>query len=114
MPGRCPRPANEPAWTVASPNPPRAGELNPVAGAGPAGPWTMRAGGWREWFFAVLLYAPVLIPYAAHHLPRDGDERIPTGFVQYDQPYYMANARQYLDGATDGLRYASPFSACHE
>lgn len=71
----------------------------------------MRSAEWREWAFAVLLYVPVLIPLTAHYLPAAGDERIPTGFLQYDQPYYMANARQYLDGATDGLRYALPFSA---
>jgi hypothetical protein len=71
----------------------------------------MRARRWRDLVFTVLLYAPVLFPLAAHYLPAEGDPRIPTGFVQYDQPYYMANARQYLDGDTDGLRYALPFSA---
>lgn len=65
----------------------------------------------REWALVVLLYLPVLAFYGAHFAAGLHDpDRQGTGFVQYDQPYYMANARQYLDGATDGLRYASPFS----
>lgn len=71
----------------------------------------MRARAWRDLVFTALLYVPVLVPLAAHYWPAQGDPRIPTGFVQYDQPYYMANARQYLDGQTDGFRYALPFSA---
>ncbi|MBL0129419.1 MAG: hypothetical protein IPP83_18660 [Flavobacteriales bacterium] len=71
----------------------------------------MRAHRWRDWFFAVLLHAPVLAPLIAHYSPGEGDPRIPTGFMQYDQPYYMANARQYLDGASNGPLYALPFSA---
>lgn len=63
----------------------------------------------RRMTFAVLLLLPVALLYRAHFHPRDA-RLVPTGFVQYDQPYYMANARQYLDGATDGLRYALPFS----
>ncbi|MBK9176289.1 MAG: hypothetical protein IPM46_08115 [Flavobacteriales bacterium] len=59
--------------------------------------------------FAALLLAPVVLFYWAHFHPKNKGV-LPTGFIQYDQPYYMANARQYLDGATDGLRYALPFS----
>lgn len=59
--------------------------------------------------FAALLLAPVVLFYWAHFHPNDA-QAVPTGFIQYDQPYYMANARQYLDGATDGLRYTLPFS----
>lgn len=66
----------------------------------------------RSWTFAALLYLPVVCFYAAHYAVGIADpSQHPTGFVQYDQPYYLANARQYLDGATDGLRYASPFSS---
>ena len=67
---------------------------------------------WREWGFVLLLYLPVVLFYVAHYAAGQRDPyRLATGFVQYDQPYYMANARQYVDGVTDGLRYASPFSA---
>ncbi len=62
---------------------------------------------------ALLLLLPWSLFYWAHYHPKDARLR-PTGFVQYDQPYYMANARQYLDGATDGLRYALPFSPAAE
>ncbi len=65
----------------------------------------------RSWLFAAVLYLPVVCFYAAHYAVGTTDPaQHPTGFVQYDQPYYLANARQYVDGATDGLRYASPFS----
>lgn len=63
----------------------------------------------RHALWAVLLLLPVAGFYWVHLHPKD-DAVLPTGFVQYDQPYYMANARQYLDGGTDGLRYALPFS----
>ena len=67
---------------------------------------------WRQWAFAALLYLPVALFYIAHYsVPHQEPGLLPTGFIQYDQPYYMANARQYVDGSTDGLRYASPFSA---
>ncbi|HRH37534.1 MAG TPA: hypothetical protein PK760_04275, partial [Flavobacteriales bacterium] len=67
---------------------------------------------WKEWGFCLALYSPVLVFYAAHFAaPVVIADAIPTGFVQYDQPYYMACARQYVDGATNGLFYSSPFSA---
>lgn len=55
------------------------------------------------------LYAPAGVYFAAHFMIAD-DIGTPTGFLQPDMPYYMANAREYLDGGTDGLRYALPFS----
>ncbi len=67
---------------------------------------------WKQWAFVALLYLPVALFYIAHYsVPHQEPGLLPTGFIQYDQPYYMANARQYVDGSTDGLRYASPFSA---
>lgn len=66
---------------------------------------------WREWLRVLLLYLPALVFQIAHYSAEQGNaDAIGTGFVQYDQAYYMANARQYVDGATDGIRYASPFS----
>jgi hypothetical protein len=63
----------------------------------------------RQALKALLLLLPVAGFYWVHFHPTNA-ALLPTGFVQYDQPYYMANARQYLDGDTDGLRYALPFS----
>ncbi len=31
-----------------------------------------------------------------------------TGFIQYDQPYYMANAREYFDDGNISLTYKNP------
>lgn len=72
-------------------------------------------GRWRERAFILLLYLPVVV-FNGAQFPGGADEAssVPTGFVQYDQPYYMANARQYVDGATNGLLYASPFSALQD
>ncbi|MBK7944710.1 MAG: hypothetical protein IPJ85_05095 [Flavobacteriales bacterium] len=69
----------------------------------------MRSGVLRRAGLVLLLLLPAVLFYWAHFRPKD-PRLIPTGFVQYDQPYYMANARQYLDGRSDGWRYALPFS----
>ena len=53
--------------------------------------------------FALLL--PVIALYACEY-QREGF----TGFIQYDQPYYMANARKFFDGGFHFL-YGNPFSA---
>ncbi len=67
---------------------------------------------WRELLRVLLLYLPALVFLAAHYGAQRGNaDAIGTGFVQYDQAYYMANARQYVDGANNGFRYASAFSA---
>lgn len=61
---------------------------------------------------ALLLWLPSLLPIIGHlYFGSRSDAQEATGFIQYDQAYYMANARQYLDGATDALFYASPFSS---
>ena len=65
------------------------------------------ARGWRAWLVAALLLLPVVWLYGAHALgapPGYG----PTGFIQYDQLYYMANARELIDRG--GLTYGNPFS----
>ncbi len=67
---------------------------------------------WREWSLAIALYLPVALLYIAHFCAGLWNpDLVGTGFVQYDQPYYMANARQYLDGATNGIAYGLPYSA---
>ena len=39
---------------------------------------------------------------------------LPTGFFNGEAPYYMANARQYLDHGFDSLFYGNPFSYLEE
>ncbi len=56
----------------------------------------------------VILFAAMLLPWltilAAHYLG-NGDRA--TGFIQYDQPYYVANGRAAFERG-DGLRYPNP------
>ncbi|MGB7925605.1 MAG: hypothetical protein WCF57_20370 [Pyrinomonadaceae bacterium] len=61
----------------------------------------------RRWLISLALAAPACLPYLTHYLKSTGD-LIATGFIQYDMPYYMANAREYFDGG--GLTYGNPFS----
>lgn len=63
----------------------------------------------RDWLMAAVLSLPVLSFYAFHFLNAPAGLGA-TGFIQYDQPYYMANAREVLD-AGNGLTYGNPFSA---
>lgn len=59
--------------------------------------------------FALLLYLPVGVYYAAHFTAEWNDpDRIGTGFVQNDQPTYMACAREFIDGRSEGLLFALP------
>lgn len=54
------------------------------------------------------LLIPVVLFYAAHFVNAPDGKR-PTGFVQYDIPYYMANARQYFDGQSKGIFYSNAY-----
>jgi hypothetical protein len=56
---------------------------------------------------AVLLALPMLALYAQHW---GLSIQQPTGFLQYDQVYYAANARQYVDQPGLSLAYGLPFS----
>lgn len=58
---------------------------------------------------ALALALPATVLWVGHYAAAP-DDRIPTGFVQYDQPYYMANAREYFDDGACHLLYGSPFS----
>jgi hypothetical protein len=58
-----------------------------------------------RWAASVALMLPVIVLYAAEYLRGDGF----TGFIQYDQPSYMADARKYFDGGFH-LFYGNPFS----
>lgn len=60
------------------------------------------------WGMSLLATAPMLLVYMLHYLvvPRGYH---PTGFLQYDQPYYMANA-QAVASHGFSLTYGLPFS----
>jgi len=54
---------------------------------------------------------PATVPYVRHYLA--GGEALPTGFIQGDQPGYMAVAREYFE---DGLSwtYSNPFVPAYD
>ena len=66
-----------------------------------------RHGAW-DWAVAALLFAPMWVVYALHFLCVP-EGLAGTGFLQYDQPYYMANAREHFDGGFFPL-YGLPYS----
>jgi len=62
----------------------------------------------RTWLVCLLLIAPATIPYVAHYTATNGN--VPTGFIQGDQPYYIANAREHFDKGSFTFLYGNPFS----
>lgn len=72
----------------------------------------MRTGfehGLKRWLAGLFLILPAAIPYAAHYAGAGG--MVPTGFIQGDQPYYMANAREHFDGGSFTPTYGNPSGA---
>ncbi len=63
----------------------------------------------KDVLVAFLYATPVFVYYAAHFMFRTSAGGEPTGFVIYDMPYYMANARQYLEQGFTQVLYANPF-----
>lgn len=63
-----------------------------------------------RWLLALLLVVPATIPYVAHYGWTDGFT--PTGFIQGDQPGYMAVAREYFDNGFS-LTYSNPFTSAY-
>jgi hypothetical protein len=60
------------------------------------------------WVASAIAIAPMVVIYLFHmSFPPAGLR--PTGFLQYDQPYYMANAREPYDSGTFPV-YGLPFS----
>lgn len=56
----------------------------------------------------LMLFALMLVPWLSilvAHYAGNGDQA--TGFIQYDQPYYVANGRAAFERG-DGLRYPNP------
>ena len=60
-----------------------------------------------RWWASLALLLPVIALYACEYLGSDG--RTFSGFIQYDQPYYMANAEKFFQGGFHFL-YGNPFS----
>jgi hypothetical protein len=61
------------------------------------------------WVLSFLLFLPVIALYGAHFIPASNGA-VGTGFLQYDQPYYMAIARKYFDDGGLSFIYGLPFS----
>jgi len=61
------------------------------------------------WVLSFLLFLPVIALYGAHFIPATNGA-LGTGFLQYDQPYYMAIARKYFDDGGLSFIYGLPFS----
>jgi hypothetical protein len=71
----------------------------------------------RAWLICLALIVPASAPYLANlsvlYLARvsPGLTNLrPTGFIAYDMPYYMANAREHFDGGRFQLSYGNPYS----
>jgi hypothetical protein len=80
----------------------------PAVDVAPQPSWVLRE--LRLWLLSLALFAPALVPYASHfvfHPPG----RQPTGFVDYDLPTYMANAREHFDAGHFRFFYSNPFHA---
>ena len=62
----------------------------------------------RVWIWCLLLALPSLIPLATHFWYAHQAGETATGFIQNDQPYYMANAREFFDGGSFSPTYKNP------
>jgi hypothetical protein len=59
----------------------------------------------------IIFLAPLLLFLAAHYVsPYFNKSLTSSGFLTGEAPYYMANARQYLDFGFDSIFYSNPFS----
>ncbi|MEZ6137479.1 MAG: hypothetical protein R3C53_21535 [Pirellulaceae bacterium] len=63
----------------------------------------------RSWLLAFILTLPALVPLFSHFYFTQLWGRHGTGFIQYDQAYYMANARECIDHGGLALLYKNPF-----
>jgi hypothetical protein len=58
-----------------------------------------------DWLLILAGLFPIIVVYAVHFLHRPGEG---TGFIQYDQAYYLANARAVFERG-NGFAYPNPF-----
>ena len=66
------------------------------------------------WGISILLMLPPFLYYIAHFLGFGNPDAIPTGYIQYDMPYYMANALEYKESKNLHLLFPLPFSSNYE
>ena len=65
------------------------------------------------WVISSLLFLPFYYPFLTHFLfPPEG--MLPTGFIQTDQPSYIANAREHFDDGSFHLSYGLPYSPSYD
>ncbi len=62
------------------------------------------------WWLPVLLAAPALIPLVNSIVVARAKGLVATGFIQTDQPYYFAQAREYFDQGFQFL-YGNPYAS---
>lgn len=67
----------------------------------------------RMWLVSMALAAPALVPYVAQYCGTPAGQH-PTPFIQYDTPYYLANAREHFDNGDFRLLYSNPFDWRYE
>jgi len=67
------------------------------------------ARGWRAWLVSLVMIAPAAIPYLTHYFQAPAGT-VPTGFIVWDMPYYMANAREHFDNGGFYPFYGNPSS----
>ena len=63
-----------------------------------------------SWWVPVLLATPALIPLIRSVILARLRGEVATGFIQYDMPSYMANAREYFDQGFH-LLYGNPYAS---
>ncbi len=59
-----------------------------------------------RWLLSFILILPAAVPYFSHFVFTEG--LAPTGFIQGDQPYYLANARGHFDSGSFSFFYENP------
>jgi len=62
----------------------------------------------RLWLVSLVLFAPALVPYASHFAFQQPGRQA-TGFVDYDMPSYLANAREHFDAGHFRFLYSNPY-----
>ena len=63
---------------------------------------------WIRWA-PLLLSLPALIPLGNALIAPYLNNRIPTGFIEYDMPYYLANGRGHFNQGFQ-LAYGNPYA----
>lgn len=64
---------------------------------------------------ALLLLIPVIFYYSMHFLhPRINPNHIATGFIQYDQPSYVANSLEYKKSENWHIAFSMPYLETHQ